>query len=125
MNSDILLFFDTHMDALPLYLRLEEQILAQFPDVRIKIAKSQITFANKYGFVFVSFLPVRKGKDRPKAYITVTFGLGYRKESDRIDAATEPDPGRWTHHIMVSSLEELDEELFGWIWEAAHFSADK
>ena len=47
MNSDILFFFGEHMDALPMYEKLEEQILAQIPDVKIKVAKTQITFANK------------------------------------------------------------------------------
>ena len=58
-------------------------------------------------------------------FLTVTFGLGYRKESPRIDAATEPYPGRWTHHVMVGSQEEIDGELLDWIAEAAAFSADK
>lgn len=125
MNSDILFFFDAHMDVLPLYAQLEEQILTQIPDVKIKVAKTQITFANKRGFAFVSFNPCRKAKDRPEVWITVTFGLGYQKESPRIDVATEPYPGRWTHHVMVSSREEIDEELLGWIQEAACFSASK
>lgn len=47
MNSDILFFFGEHMDALPLYERLEDQILTQIPEVKIKVAKTQITFANK------------------------------------------------------------------------------
>ena len=42
--------------------------------------------------------------------MTVTFGLGYRKDSPRIDVATQPYPGRWTHHVMVGSAEEIDEE---------------
>ena len=41
------------MDALPLYERLEAQILAQIPNVKIKVAKTQITFANKWGFACV------------------------------------------------------------------------
>ena len=57
--------------------------------------------------------------------MTVTFGLGCRKESPRIDVATQPYPGRWTHHVMVGSEEEIDEELLDWIKEAADFSAAK
>ena len=113
------------MDALPMYEKLEEQILAGIPDVKIKVAKTQITFANKRGFAFVSFNPCRRAKERPAVWMTVTFGLGYRKESPRIDVATEPYPGRWTHHVMVGSAEEIDEELMEWIREAAAFSAGK
>lgn len=125
MNGDILFFFGEHVDALPMYEKLEAEILARIPDVKIKVQKTQITFANKRGFAFVSFNPCRKAKDRPEVWMTVTFGLGCRKESSRIDAATEPYPDRWTHHVMVSSPEEIDEELMDWLKEAAAFSAGK
>ena len=125
MNEDILFFFGEHLNALPMYQRLEELVFGQIPDVRIKVAKTQITFANKRGFAFVSFNPCRKAKERPETWMTVTFGLGYRKESPRIDVVTEPYPGRWTHHVMVGNAEEIDEELIGWIREAADFAASK
>ena len=122
MDNDILFFFGEHMEALPMYERLENAILTRIPDVKIKVAKTQITFANKRGFAFVSFNPCRRAKDRPAVWMTVTFGLGCRKGSSRIDVATEPYPGRWTHHVMVGSAEEIDEELLGWIQEAAEFA---
>ena len=125
MNADILFFFNDHMDALPLYERLEGLILEQIPDVKIKVSKTQISFSNKRSFTFVSFNPCRKAKERPDVWMTVTFGLSYRKDSPRIDAATEPYPNRWTHHVMVGSEEEIDIELMGWIREAAEFSASK
>ena len=125
MDNDILSFFGEHMDALPNYERLENAILTRVPDVKIKEAKTQITFANKRGFAFVSFNPCRKAKDRPAVWMTVTFGLGYHKESPRIDVATEPYPGRWTHHVTVGSADEIDEELLSWIQEAADFAAAK
>ena len=125
MNQDILLFFDKHPEALPLYEALEERILAELRDVKIKVQKTQITFSNKRNFAFVSFLPVRKAGERPDIFIVVTYGLSYRKESPRIDAATEPYPNRWTHHMLISRTEEIDDELMGWIEEAAVFSAGK
>ena len=125
MNADILFFFNDHMDALPLYERLEGLILEQISDVKIKVSKTQISFSNKRGFAFVSFNPCRRAKERPEVWMTVTFGLSYRKDSPRIDVATEPYPNRWTHHIMVGSEEEIDAELMGWIREAAEFSARK
>ena len=125
MRDDILLFFSQRMEALPLYEKLEGQILAEIPDVKIKVAKTQISFSNKRGFAFVSFNPCRRAKERPAAWMTVSFGLGYRKEVERIDVATEPYPGRWTHHVMVGSTAEIDDELLGWIKEAADFSASK
>ena len=125
MNADILFFFNDHMDALPLYERLETLILEQIPDVKIKVSKTQISFSNKRSFTFVSFNPCRRAKERPNVWMTVTFGLSYRKDSPRINVATEPYPNRWTHHVMVGSEEEIDAELMGWIREAAEFSASK
>lgn len=125
MDEDTLLFFAGRPEALALYEILKQQILSRITNVKIKIAKTQITFANFKGFAFVSFLPVRRAKQRPPVYLTVTFGLGYRKESARIDSATEPYPNRWTHHVMISKPEDVDEELLSWIAEAAAFSAAK
>ena len=125
MNNNILLFFGQHIEALPLYEKLEDQIRIEIPDVKVKVAKTQISFSNKRGFAFVSFIPCRRAKERPAAWMTVSFGLGYRKEAERIDVVTEPYPGRWTHHVMVGSTAEIDEELLAWIKEAAEFSASK
>ena len=125
MDAEILYFFSEHMDALPLYQRLETLILEQIPDVRIKVSKTQIGFFNKRGFAFVSFNPCRRAKDRPETWMTVTFGLAFRVDGPRIDVATEPYPNRWTHHVTVSRVEDMDGQLLGWIREAAVFSASK
>lgn len=71
------------------------------------------------------FCEVRKKKECPPYYIVVTFGLGYKKESPRIDIATEPYPGRWTHHVLISDPSQIDKELMGWIEEASLFSDGK
>lgn len=125
MTQDTLFFFDKHPDALPLYELFEQKLLSELGGADIKVQKTQISFSNKHNFAFVSFLPVRKAKERPQTYIVITFGLGHRVESPRIDAATEPYPNRWTHHVLISEPEEIDEELMGWVKEAAAFSAAK
>lgn len=125
MDGNTLLFFDKNMDALPLYERLEKRIFAEIGDVRVKVQKTQISFYNRHMFGCVSFAKVRKKKDRPAVYIVVTFGLGYRVEAPRIDVATEAYPGRWTHHVLVSELEEIDDELMRWLKEASVFSDSK
>ena len=125
MNSDELLFFDSRPDALPLYQIFRTQVLKMIPDTRIEVKKTQISFYSRHLFAAVSFLPVRKAKDRPGSYVTVTFGLPYRKDSPRIDTAAEPYPNRWTHHVMIGGEEELNDELFSWIREAAGFADRK
>ena len=125
MSGDELFFFNEKPAALPLYEAFVQRLFAEIDNVTVKVQKTQISFSNKYNFAFVSFLPARKAKDRPEIYITVTFGLRYKKESPRIDAASEPYPNRWTHHLLISSEEEIDDELMGWIKEAAAFSVGK
>ena len=119
------MFFDGHPAALPLYEKLKDSILAEVPEARIEVKKTQISFFTKRMFAAASFTPVRKAKDRPEPFLTVTFGLADRVASGRIDAAVEPYPGRWTHHVMIGSAEEVDAELMGWIREAAAFSSGK
>lgn len=55
----------------------------------------------------------------------MTFGLGYRLDSPRVDAAVEAYPGRWTHHVVVTEAARIDDELLAWLAEAAAFSAAK
>lgn len=125
MQDTVLQFFDRQMDALPLYEKFETCIMSRIPDVKIKVQKTQISFYNRHMFACVSFAKVRKKKECPPYYIVVTFGLGYKKESPRIDIATEPYPGRWTHHVLISDPSQIDKELMGWIEEASLFSDGK
>lgn len=125
MDDKLLRFFDQMPEALPLYQKFEREVLSRVEDVHIKVQKTQITYSNRHVFACVSFAKVRKAKERPPVYIVVTFGLAYKKESPRIDIATEPYPNRWTHHVLASEEEQIDEELLGWVEEAAAFSAAK
>lgn len=123
--EEILQFFDSHPDAFPLYDKFEKCVTEHVPEARIKVQKTQISFYNRHIFACVSFARVRKKKDCPDSYIVVTFGLDHRAVSPRIDIATEPYPNRWTHHVLISELSEIDDELMAWVEEAACFSDRK
>ena len=125
MNGDILFFFEEHIEALPLYETLEKRIVDEIGDVMIKVQKSQISFYNRHLFTCVSFARLRKKKELPPSYIVVTLGLNYKLESPRVTVATEPYPNRWTHHFLVSNINEIDDELINWVKEAAVFSETK
>ena len=92
ITADELFFFDAKLAALGLYEAFRKAVLDFAPDARIEVKKTQISFFNRRMFVAVSFAPVRRAKDRPDPFLTITFGLPYRKESPRIDVATEPYP---------------------------------
>lgn len=61
----------------------------------------------------------------PEDYFVLTLGLSALLESDRVAAKTEPYPGRWTTHFVISNPSDLDEELFDWIEQAYLFAQAK
>ena len=127
MDFDTMAFFEAqkHPEALPLYEALEGRILAEVDGVRIKVQKSQITFYNRHLFACASFARVRRKAELPPCWLVVTVGLARRLDSPRVAVATEPYPGRWTHHVVISDSAEVDDELMGWVREAAAFAAAK
>lgn len=125
MNEHTLFFFKDHLAALPLYQKFEEYVCAAVRNVEIKVQKTQISFYNRRMFACISFAGVRKKSMRPDYYIVITFGLEHEVQSPRIDVATEAQPNRWMHHVLISDVSEIDEELMGWIKEASSFSEAK
>ncbi len=123
-RGDILAFFHEHAEAFSLYEPLEARLLA-FPGTSIRVQKTQITFSNRHVYACASFLRVRRKAELPDPYLVLTLGMPYPLESGRVAVKTEPYPGRWTTHILLSRPDELDEELFSWAKEAYDFSMNK
>ena len=124
-DTDTLMFFDQHMDILPLYQAFEELLYDSFPVVNKRVQKTQITFSNRHVFACVSFARVKRKAELPMRYMVITLGLPAPLDSERVAVKTEPYPGRWTHHFVVSTSEELDEELLSWIKTAYTFADAK
>lgn len=120
-----LIFFDKHPAAFPLYEAFVKELFEMFPSASMRVQKSQITFSNRYVFACVSFARVKKKAELPDPYIVITLGLSYPLESDRVAVKTEPYPGRWTTHLVISSLPELDNEFYMWVRQAYDFSGSK
>ena len=125
LDADTLMFFDQHRDVLSLYRAFEELLFDSFPVVNKRVQKTQITFSNRHVFACVSFARVKRKAELPMRYLVITLGLPAPLESNRVAVKTEPYPGRWTHHFVVSTPEELDEELLFWIKTAYSFADEK
>ena len=125
MDGQEFFFFERHPQALPLYEAFVEKLGQLAQDVEIRVQKTQISFYRRHLFACVSFARVRRKQDCPEPFLVVTFGLGHKVESPRIDAAVEPYPGRWTHHVLISDPAQADEELMGWVMEAYRFAEQK
>ena len=123
--SDVQFFFDGKPLELALYQTLSERMAEALPDdVSVKVQKSQISFYGRHLFAAAS-LPVRRRKDWPKMCLMVTVGLPYRLDSPRVVAASEPYPGRWTHHLLLTAPEDVDGLLAAWLAEAYRFAREK
>ena len=124
-DLDTLMFFDGHQTALPLFQAFEDMLYSAFPNVNRRVQKTQITFFNRHVFACVSFARVKRKAELPEGYLVITLGLPEPLASARVAVKTEPYPGRWTHHIVVSKPEELDAELLSWVREAYAFADAK
>ncbi len=125
ITQDELLFLGSQPGIIPVYEALAGELFTRYPDTRIKVSKSQISFYNRHLYACVSFARVKKKKELPENWFVLTLGLNYPLESSRVAVKTEPYPGRWTTHIVISSEEDLDEELFAWIQQAFDFAQNK
>lgn len=123
-ESDVLFFFDGKPLELSLYETLFRRMEMEFPDATVKVQKSQISFYGRHLFGAAS-LPVRRKKNWPEHCIVVTIGLSYQLKSPRVAVAVEPYPNRWTHHVLISAEEQIDDELMGWLREAYEFAESK
>lgn len=124
MNNEIQAFFGNEREDFFLYKLLEERLVAEWNLLEIRVQNTQITFKNPRSFAAV-WLPIRRIKNRPENYIIVSFGLPVPLESPRIAESVEVRPGQWTHHVIVSRPEEVDEELMGWIRSSYGYSLEK
>lgn len=125
ITPETLLFFSEKLQSIPLYLAFDAWISALFPGADKRVQKTQITYYNQHVFACVSLLRVKRKAEMPDPYIVVTLGLPHPLKSPRAAAQCEPYPNRWTIHILIGSIREIDDELFSWVQEAYDFSNRK
>lgn len=124
-DADTLLFFNEHPAALPLFTALEAALFERFPGAKKRVQKTQITYYERHVFACVSFARVKRRAELPENWLTLTLGLPYPLDSERVAAKTQAYPGRWTTHFVLGSQAELDGELLAWLEEAHDFSERK
>lgn len=123
MDLNTILFFEKHPDALTLYEAFTDAVTTMYPDTEIRVQKTQISFYDVHMFACASFARVKKKKELPD--LVITLGMPYPLESPRVAVKTEPYPGRWTTHIVVGEVGDIDDELLSWVREAHDFAKNK
>ncbi len=82
----------------------------------LRVTKSQIAFRRRKAFAW-AWMPGKylRGKTAP---LVLTLSLHRRDASPRWKEIVEPSPGRFTHHLEVFSIKDIDGEVRDWLREA-------
>lgn len=81
----------------------------------IRVTKSQIAFRRRKAFAW-AWMPGKylQGKHAP---LVLTLSLNRRDVSPRWKEIVEPSPGRFTHHLELFSIKDIDDEVHDWLEE--------
>lgn len=90
--------------------------IASLSECSLRVTKTQIAFRHRRVFAWV-WIPGR-ALGRPAAPLVLTVALRRRDGSPRWKEIVEPYPGRFTHHLELFTIGEVDEEVTGWLQEA-------
>jgi hypothetical protein len=82
----------------------------------LRVSKSQIAFRRRKAFAW-AWMPGKYLRGRP-APLVLTLSLHRRDPSPRWKEVVEPSPGRFTHHLELYSVADLDDEVRQWLREA-------
>ena len=92
-------FFAGKPVAWGLYEALKKELVWRYPEMEVRVAKTQLSFFDRLMFGCVSFTRVWRKAEMPAHFLT-----------------------RWTHHIVLASPDEIDSELLAWIDRAHQFA---
>jgi hypothetical protein len=108
-------FFGEHEESREIFDALAEAVMAIGPS-SVRVTRSQVAFWGNHPFAW-AWMPEQYLK-RAAAPLVLTVGLRRRDPSPRWKEVVEPRPGRFTHHLELRSVNEIDGEVAGWLKEA-------
>ena len=104
-------------ESIACYEAILTRLRSAFPEAAVKVSRTQTALARGVQFAWLS-VPRRR---RDRGSVVLSFALPERVDSPRVFASAEPYPGRWMHHMLIGSPEELDGECLGWLAAAWAF----
>jgi hypothetical protein len=112
-------FFEERVESRQLFEALRCMVNA-IGSTEIGVTKSQIAFRRRKAFAWV-WTPGKylRGKTAP---LVLTLSLRSRDASPRWKEIVEPSPGRFTHHLELYSINDIDDQVRDWLraaWMAA------
>jgi hypothetical protein len=115
-RSDVVQFFAGSPEGLGFYQRVC-RILEELGDYEVRVTKSQVAFRRKRGFAYL-WIPERYLR-RPVSPVVLSIALGRRDRSRRFKEVVHPSPSHWMHHLEIHEMDDIDDDVAGWLAEAA------
>lgn len=113
--TDEQLFFKGKDIELGLYEKLKARVLELWPSAQLLVQRTQISFYDPRLFLAVSFSRPLAKAQMPGRFILATIGLPNPITSTRIARTVQISAKRYTCHIIISSPDEIDEQLLAMI----------
>ncbi|MDL2300404.1 DUF5655 domain-containing protein [Clostridiaceae bacterium OttesenSCG-928-D20] len=108
-------FFRGNSEHLSIYNELISR-LNSFPKLIIKTRKSydkMVVFCKRKNFAYISLLN-EHGLFIDNGF-KIIFSAPQRICDARIVVITEPHPRRFSHHVIVQTVDDIDDQLIGWL----------
>ena len=93
-----------------------EEVLSGLPDVEVRTTRSQIAFRRRRGFAYL-WMPGMYVR-RPRAEVVLSIAMDREIRSSRLAEVVHPTPRIWQHHLYVRDVDDVDDEVEGWLREA-------
>ena len=107
-------FFAGSPAGLAIHDRVAE-VVGALGDVESRVSRSQVAFRHGRGFAYVW---------RPGQYVrsdvpaVLSIALPREVPSSRFKEVVHPSPSVWMHHLELHAVDEVDDEVRGWLREA-------
>ena len=108
-------FFDGQEESKQLFETLLRAVVAIGP-AELDVTKSQIAFRRRRAFAW-AWMPGKYLRGKP-APLVLTLSLRGRSTSPRWKEIVEPRPGRFTHHLELYSVNDIDDQVRDWLRHA-------
>jgi Domain of unknown function (DUF5655) len=109
-------FFAGNPDARAVFEKVRSA-LNELGPIDVRASKSQVAFRRRRGFAFL-WIPGRY-LSKPTAEVVLSIALGRPDRSPRFKEVVHPAPSQWMHHLELRDAGDIDDEVVGWLREAA------
>lgn len=100
--------------------RVRDALASSYPDVTERTTVSQVALRRRRGFAIL-WRP-RQYLGDAAAEVVLSLALPHPLESPRFKEVAHPARTTWMHHLEITSVDDVDAEVLGWLREAARIA---